>query len=82
MRYHNSITSQGGCEHYIALICKAVISSNKPGMTWSLAWVPGIESFLELESKRRCGVGGWGVCREDTEMVKSVWDMLDSRCQK
>ena len=60
MRYHNSITSQGGCEHYIELICKAVKSSNKPGMTWSLDWVPGIESFLELENKRRCGAGGTG----------------------
>ena len=59
MRYHNSITSQGDCEHYIELICKAVISSTKPGMTWSLAWVLGIESFLELENKR-CGVGGAG----------------------
>ena len=77
MRYHNSITSPGDCEHYIELICKAVISSNKPGMTWSLAWVPGIESFLELENKR-CGVGGAG----RTQRVKSVWGMLDLRCQK
>lgn len=64
-----------------ALICKAVISSNKPGMTWSLAWVPGMgDCSLSLRAEEMWG--GGGVCREDTEMVKSVWDMLDLRCQK
>lgn len=57
MKHHNGITSQGGCEHYIELIYKAVVSSNESGMTRSLASVTGREAFLELENKRRCSGG-------------------------